>query len=268
MRRDRSPPATPGGLAPGSSGDAAVSSASRSSTTIARGVTDIFTKRKLDAASLDDLEDVLIQADLGLAAATRIREAVGRGRYERGINPDEVKLILADEVERALNPVARPLVIDSTKRPFVILVIGVNGSGKTTTLYSALSDLNKIAHNICTAEDPVEYNLHGINQVQMHDEIGLNFAMSLRAFLRQDPDIIMVGEVRDFETAEIAVKAALTGLGYNVEVIETADNEALRYGKEFGNRGQCNPTYFTVGNLVKFLSERAQRDLQTVGHHS
>jgi fused signal recognition particle receptor len=107
---------------------------SRSSTTIARGVTDIFTKRKLDAASLDDLEDVLIQADLGLAAATRIREAVGRGRYERGINPDEVKLILADEVERALNPVARPLVIDPLKRPFVILVIGVNGSGKTTTI--------------------------------------------------------------------------------------------------------------------------------------
>jgi type IV pilus assembly protein PilB len=93
----------------------------------------------------------------------------------------------------------------------MVLVTGPTGSGKTTTLYSALSDLNKIAHNICTAEDPVEYNLHGINQVQMHDEIGLNFAMSLRAFLRQDPDIIMVGEIRDFETAEIAVKAALTG---------------------------------------------------------
>ena len=107
---------------------------SRSSTTIARGVTDIFTKRKLDAASLDDLEDVLIQADLGLAAASRIRDAVGSGRYERGINPDEVKQILADEVERALEPVARPLVIDPTKRPFVILVIGVNGSGKTTTI--------------------------------------------------------------------------------------------------------------------------------------
>jgi fused signal recognition particle receptor len=107
---------------------------SRSSTTIARGVTDIFTKRKLDSASLDDLEDVLIQADLGLAAASRIREAVGHGRYERGINPDEVKQILADEVERALEPVARPLVIDPTKRPFVILVIGVNGSGKTTTI--------------------------------------------------------------------------------------------------------------------------------------
>ncbi len=93
----------------------------------------------------------------------------------------------------------------------MVLVTGPTGSGKTTTLYSALSDLNQIGSNISTAEDPVEYNLHGINQVQMHDEIGLNFAMSLRSFLRQDPDIIMVGEIRDFETAEIAVKAALTG---------------------------------------------------------
>jgi type IV pilus assembly protein PilB len=92
-----------------------------------------------------------------------------------------------------------------------VLVTGPTGAGKTTTLYSALSDLNKIMHNISTAEDPVEYNLHGINQVQMHDEIGLNFAAALRSFLRQDPDILMVGEIRDFETAEIAVKAALTG---------------------------------------------------------
>ena len=93
----------------------------------------------------------------------------------------------------------------------MVLVTGPTGSGKTTTLYSALSELNQPGTNISTAEDPVEYNLHGINQVQMHDEIGLNFAMALRAFLRQDPDIIMVGEIRDFETAEIAVKAALTG---------------------------------------------------------
>jgi type IV pilus assembly protein PilB len=93
----------------------------------------------------------------------------------------------------------------------MVLVTGPTGSGKTTTLYSALSELNQIDANISTAEDPVEYNLHGINQVQMHDEIGLNFAMALRSFLRQDPDIIMVGEIRDFETAEIAVKAALTG---------------------------------------------------------
>ncbi len=97
-------------------------------------------------------------------------------------------------------------------RPFgMCLVTGPTGSGKTTTLYSALSELNREDVNLSTAEDPVEYNLAGINQVQMHEDIGLNFAASLRSFLRQDPDVIMVGEIRDFETAEIAVKAALTG---------------------------------------------------------
>ena len=96
--------------------------------------------------------------------------------------------------------------------PFgMILVTGPTGSGKTTTLYSVLSELNRSDTNISTAEDPVEYNLFGINQVQMHDDIGLNFSSSLRSFLRQDPDIILVGEIRDFETAEIAIKAALTG---------------------------------------------------------
>ena len=97
-------------------------------------------------------------------------------------------------------------------QPFgMVLVTGPTGSGKTTTLYSALSELNKISQNISTAEDPIEYNLTGINQVQVHEAIGLTFAAALRSFLHQDPDIIMVGEVRDFETAEIAVKSALTG---------------------------------------------------------
>ncbi len=101
---------------------------------------------------------------------------------------------------------------DAIKKPYgMVLVTGPTGSGKTTTLYSALSELNSPDTNINTAEDPVEFNLHGINQVQMHEDIGLNFATALRSFLRQDPDTIMVGEVRDFETAEIAVKAALTG---------------------------------------------------------
>jgi type IV pilus assembly protein PilB len=93
----------------------------------------------------------------------------------------------------------------------MVLVTGPTGSGKTTTLYSALAELNTEDTNISTAEDPVEYNLYGINQCQMHEDIGLNFAAALRCFLRQDPDIIMVGEIRDFETAEIAIKAALTG---------------------------------------------------------
>ena len=101
---------------------------------------------------------------------------------------------------------------EAIHRPYgMVLVTGPTGSGKTTTLYSALSELNTVTENISTAEDPVEFNLMGINQVQMHDAIGLNFAAALRSFLRQDPDIIMVGEIRDFETAEIAVKSALTG---------------------------------------------------------
>jgi len=101
---------------------------------------------------------------------------------------------------------------EAIHRPYgMILVTGPTGSGKTTTLYSALAELNKTTDNISTAEDPVEYNFAGINQVQIKEEIGLTFAAALRSFLRQDPDIIMVGEIRDYETAEIAVKAALTG---------------------------------------------------------
>jgi len=101
---------------------------------------------------------------------------------------------------------------EAIHKPFgMVLVTGPTGSGKTVSLYSALSELNKTTENISTAEDPVEFNFAGINQVQMHEEIGLNFAAALRSFLRQDPDIIMIGEIRDFETAEIAIKAALTG---------------------------------------------------------
>src|SRR6267378_3964605 len=93
----------------------------------------------------------------------------------------------------------------------MVLVTGPTGSGKTNTLYSAISRLNQPDTNIMTAEDPVEFQLGGVNQVQMKEQIGLNFAAALRAFLRQDPNIILVGEIRDFETAEIAIKAALTG---------------------------------------------------------
>ena len=97
-------------------------------------------------------------------------------------------------------------------RPYgMVLVTGPTGSGKTNTLYSALQSLNTVSTNIMTAEDPVEFNLPGVNQVQMKEQIGLNFAAALRSFLRQDPNIVLVGEIRDFETAEIAIKAALTG---------------------------------------------------------
>jgi len=101
---------------------------------------------------------------------------------------------------------------EAIKSPYgMVLVTGPTGSGKTTTLYSALNQLNDEETNIMTAEDPVEFNLQGINQVHIHENIGLSFAAALRSFLRQDPDVVMVGEIRDLETAEIGVKAALTG---------------------------------------------------------
>ena len=93
----------------------------------------------------------------------------------------------------------------------MVLVTGPTGSGKTNTLYSSIAKINTPETNIMTAEDPVEFNLVGVNQVQVRENIGLNFAAALRSFLRQDPNIILVGEIRDFETAEIAVKASLTG---------------------------------------------------------
>ncbi len=156
----------------------------------------------------------------------RIKLRMGKGR-EMDFRVSSIPVLYGEKVVlRLLDKSA--LQLDMTKLGFeessltdlkaaihkpvgMILVTGPTGSGKTTTLYSALSELNKESENILTAEDPIEYNFMGINQVQMHEEIGLTFASSLRSFLRQDPDIIMVGEIRDFETAQIAVQAALTG---------------------------------------------------------
>src|SRR5215203_5806165 len=111
-----------------------------------------------------------------------------------------------------IEPKAEKDFMSAIANPYgMVLVTGPTGSGKTTTLYSALSKVNLIDVNIMTAEDPVEYNLFGINQVLVRNEIGMTFAAALRAFLRQDPNIIMVGEIRDLETGGIAIKAALTG---------------------------------------------------------
>jgi type IV pilus assembly protein PilB len=124
---------------------------------------------------------------------------------------DKTKLQL-DMTQLGFEPEPLRRFKDAIDRPYgIVLVTGPTGSGKTNTLYSAIAQLNDPTVNILTAEDPIEYNLAGINQVQMKEQIGLTFASALRSFLRQDPDIILVGEIRDFETAEIAVKAALTG---------------------------------------------------------
>ncbi|MGI8509406.1 MAG: GspE/PulE family protein [Gemmatimonadaceae bacterium] len=117
------------------------------------------------------------------------------------------------ELEKfGIEPRAERELMEAVQNPYgMVLVTGPTGSGKTTTLYSALSKVNNIDVNIMTAEDPVEYNLFGINQVQVRTEVGMTFAAALKAFLRQDPNIIMVGEIRDLETGSIAIKAALTG---------------------------------------------------------
>jgi fused signal recognition particle receptor len=106
----------------------------RTSSSIGTAVADLVTKRKLDRAMLDDIEDVLLRADLGSEVASRIAQAVGHGRYDKAISADEVKAVVASEVEKVLNAVAKPLAIDAGQKPFVVLMVGVNGSGKTTTI--------------------------------------------------------------------------------------------------------------------------------------
>src|SRR6202051_3314764 len=106
----------------------------RSSNSLGSAVADLVTKRKLDRAMLEDIEDVLLRADLGTEVAARIAAAVGVGRYDKTISADDVKSVVATEVEKVLAPVAKPFEIDATQKPFVILVVGVNGSGKTTTI--------------------------------------------------------------------------------------------------------------------------------------
>ncbi len=138
----------------------------------------------------------------------------------------------------------------------MILVTGPTGSGKTTTLYSALSRLNSIGTNIMTAEDPIEYNLTGINQTQAKSDIGLTFAALLRSFLRQDPDIIMVGEIRDFETAEIAIKAALTG---HLVLSTIHTNDAISTVGRLISMGA--PAYLVAASLNLLLAQRLVRRL-------
>jgi type IV pilus assembly protein PilB len=136
----------------------------------------------------------------------------------------------------------------------MILVTGPTGSGKTTTLYSALSRLNTIDTNIMTAEDPIEYNLAGINQTQIKTDIGLTFAALLRSFLRQDPDIIMVGEIRDVETAEIAIKAALTG---HLVLSTVHTNDAISTVGRLISMGA--PAYLVSASLNLLLAQRLVR---------
>src|SRR5512138_1119823 len=123
----------------------------RTSSALGTAVADLVIRRKLDRAMLDDIEDVLLRADLGTEVAVRIADAVGSGRYDKAISADEVKSVVATEVEKVLAPVARPLEIDAAKKPFVILVVGVNGSGKTTTIGKLAAKLSAEGRKVMLA---------------------------------------------------------------------------------------------------------------------
>src|SRR3954471_6089419 len=123
----------------------------RTSNSLGSAVADLVTKRKLDRAMLDDIEDVLLRADLGTEVAARISAAVGVGRYDKAISADDVKSVVATEVEKVLAPVAKPLVIDPSQKPFVILVVGVNGSGKTTTIGKLAAKFRTEGHKVMLA---------------------------------------------------------------------------------------------------------------------
>src|ERR1043166_6150478 len=168
----------------------------------------------LDIAERRLTQDGRIKLKMGMSGEMDIRVSVlptlfGEKVVMRLLDKSNLQL---DMAKLGFDPQNLKDFQEAIHKPYgMILITGPTGSGKSTTLYSALSELNKPDVNISTAEDPVEYNLVGINQVQVREQIGLNFAACLRSFLRQDPDIIMVGEIRDIETAQIAVKAALTG---------------------------------------------------------
>jgi type IV pilus assembly protein PilB len=169
---------------------------------------------------------------------------------------DKTKLML-DMTKLGFEPESLEKFKRAIAKPYgIVLVTGPTGSGKTNTLYSALASLNKPDINIMTAEDPVEFNLMGINQVQIRDAIGLNFAAALRSFLRQDPNIILVGEIRDYETAEIAVKAALTG---HLVLSTLHTNDAPSTISRLVNMG-IEP--FLVGTAVNLI--QAQRLIRRV----
>ena len=168
----------------------------------------------LDIAERRLTQDGRIKLKMGVGGELDIRVSVlptlfGEKVVMRLLDKSNLQL---DMSKLGFDPQTLKDFLEAIHKPYgMILITGPTGSGKSTTLYSALSELNKPDVNISTAEDPVEYNIVGINQVQVREQIGLTFAAALRSFLRQDPDIIMVGEVRDLETAQIAVKAALTG---------------------------------------------------------
>ena len=198
---------------------------------------------------INEGEDIDVDIRLSILPHVRGERCVMRLLRKDSINIDMKKL--------GFPPREFKLFMDSIQSPQgLILVTGPTGSGKTTTLYSALSEINKPDINILTAEDPVEYELQGIGQTQMKYSIGFNFATALRSFLRQDPDVVLVGEIRDKETSEIAIKAALTG---HLVLSTLHTNDAINTIARLVNMGV--PSYLIAAALTLIIAQRLGRKI-------
>ena len=198
---------------------------------------------------ISEREDIDVDIRLSILPNVRGERCVMRLLRKDSINIDMKKL--------GFPPREFKLFMDSIQSPQgLILVTGPTGSGKTTTLYSALSEINKPDINILTAEDPVEYELQGIGQTQMKDSIGFDFATALRSFLRQDPDVVLVGEIRDKETSEIAIKAALTG---HLVLSTLHTNDAINTISRLINMGV--PNYLIAAALSLIIAQRLGRKI-------
>lgn len=198
---------------------------------------------------ISEREDIDVDIRLSILPNVRGERCVMRLLRKDSINIDMKKL--------GFPPREFKLFMDSIQSPQgLILVTGPTGSGKTTTLYSALSEINKPDINILTAEDPVEYELQGIGQTQMKDSIGFDFATALRSFLRQDPDVVLVGEIRDKETSEIAIKAALTG---HLVLSTLHTNDAVNTIARLINMGV--PSYLIAAALTLIIAQRLGRKI-------
>ena len=198
---------------------------------------------------ISEREDIDVDIRLSILPNVRGERCVMRLLRKDSINIDMKKL--------GFPPREFKLFMDSIQSPQgLILVTGPTGSGKTTTLYSALSEINKPDINILTAEDPVEYELQGIGQTQMKDSIGFDFATALRSFLRQDPDVVLVGEIRDKETSEIAIKAALTG---HLVLSTLHTNDAVNTISRLINMGV--PSYLIAAALTLIIAQRLGRKI-------
>ena len=198
---------------------------------------------------ISEREDIDVDIRLSILPNVRGERCVMRLLRKDSINIDMKKL--------GFPPREFKLFMDSIQSPQgLILVTGPTGSGKTTTLYAALSEINKPDINILTAEDPVEYELQGIGQTQMKDSIGFDFATALRSFLRQDPDVVLVGEIRDKETSEIAIKAALTG---HLVLSTLHTNDAVNTISRLINMGV--PSYLIASALTLIIAQRLGRKI-------